>query len=133
MLITGFFRNVMKVYDPTETKSIMVLCNINSFDEIFRKLIFSLRKCIYESPVSLVSIIVYICLHMCSYHTLAQHIILNCNVYNLYKLSFYHYGNFTLLYTIHICMPINVTYSEINIPYSLLYSTPLILNRQALS
>ena len=43
--------------------------------------------------------------------------ILNCNVYKLYILFSYHYGNFTLLYTIHICILINETYSEINIPY----------------
>ena len=52
------FRNCMKVYDPKETKNVMMLCNGNSFDELFRKLIFSLSKHIYDSPNYLFSIIV---------------------------------------------------------------------------
>ena len=48
----------MKINDPKETKNVMALCNIDAFEIIFRKLIYSFRVRIYKSNNILVNTIV---------------------------------------------------------------------------
>ena len=80
MLTTGFLET-MKINDANETKNVMMVCNADTSDIIFRKLIYYFRTYFYESNNSSVYYCKgYLHLHRCNCSTLAQSaILIICN------------------------------------------------------